>query len=160
MGDPFSFLTPFLEERDSTIAGTSLIGLELLSRTHDEFDRESILSSATEIAADESASASCRLTALRLTADLATKERKERKGGAEEGDLESQIPELGSDEVAEAARMLAQTGETVLLRSAAIVTLGETGSEEDRELLESFALSDNKQIAAAAELALEKMGAE
>ena len=132
-----------LEERDSTIAGTSLIGLELLSRTHDEFDRESILSSATEIAADESASASCRLTALRLASERRTTE-----------DTEY------TESTAEAARMLAQTGETVLLRSAAIVTLGETGSEEDRELLESFALSDNKQIVAAAELALEKMGRE
>ena len=129
-----------LEERDSTIAGTSLIGLELLSRTHDEFDRESILSSAVEIAADESASPSPRLTALRLSA-LANSE-------------------LETASVAETARMLAQTGETVLLRSAAIMTLGETGSEEDRELLESFALSDNKQIAAAAEMALEKMGTE
>jgi HEAT repeat protein len=60
---------------------------------------------------------------------------------------------------ADLARSLAQTGETVLLRSAAIVTLGETGTADDRELLDTFALSDNKQIAAAARLALQKMDA-
>lgn len=136
-----------LAERDSTIAGTSLIGLELLSRTHGEFDRGAITDSALEIAADDSASASCRLTAMRLSAGLAAK------------DHESQNSELEPDAVAETARILAQTGETALLRSAAIVTLGETGAEEDRELLESFALSDNKQIVAAAELALQKMTA-
>jgi hypothetical protein len=32
-----------LGERDSTIAGTSLIGVELLSRTHDEFDRDAVV---------------------------------------------------------------------------------------------------------------------
>jgi len=47
----------------------------------------------------------------------------------------------------------------VLLRSAAIVTLGEVGTFDDRELLESYLLADNKQIAAAAKMALAKMEA-
>jgi hypothetical protein len=151
-----------LEERGSTIAGTSLIGLEMLSRTHDEFDREAIVSKAVEIAADETASAASRMTALRLAAAGNLK--------PETGNLNSAVaetadgnlkPETGNvkSQVAETARVLAQTGETVLLRSAAIVTLGETGSEDDRELLESFTVSDNKQIAAAAKQALEKLDA-
>lgn len=125
-----------LDERDSTIAGTSLIGLELLSRTHEEFDRETITTKASEIAADESASPSSRLTALQLSALT----------GA-------------SESTANTTRALAQTGETALLRSAAIVTLGNVGSDEDRELLESYALANNKQIAGAAKMALQKMDA-
>ena len=125
-----------LDERGGTLAGTSLIGLELLSRTHNEFDRETILSKASEIAADESASNSSRLTALRMSSITG-----------------------GDESSANTARSVAQTGETVLLRSAALVTLGETGSLDDRELIESYTHSDNRQIASAAELALQKMDA-
>ncbi|MDF7802198.1 hypothetical protein P4C99_22195, partial [Pontiellaceae bacterium B1224] len=131
-----------LEERDSTIAGTSLIGLELLSRTHDEFDREVIVNKASEIAADEAASSASRMTALRLSAGMSNNEQG-----------------VSNVEVAETARSLAQTGETVLLRSAAIVTLGEVGTSDDRELLESYLLADNRQIAGAAKMALDKMDA-
>lgn len=131
-----------LDERNTTIAGTSLIGLELLSRTHEEFDREIIINKANEIAADETASASSRMTGLRLASQVAQKQ------GA--GTAET---------TADTARLLAQTGETVLLRSAAIVTLGEIGTPEDRELLQAYQLADNKQIASAATMALEKMDA-
>jgi hypothetical protein len=131
-----------LSERDGTLAGTSLIGLELLSRTHDEFDRAAIVNSALDIAADESASSSCRLSAMRLSAQISN---------TEQG--------ISNVEVAESARLIAQTGETVLLRSAAIVTLGEVGTDADRELLESYTTDSNQQIASAAKLALEKMDA-
>ena len=93
-----------------------------------------------EIAGDEMASAASRLTALRLSAGISSDEQG-----------------TGNVEVISAARSLAQTGETVLLRSAAIVTLGGIGTPEDRELLESYALAENRQIAAAAKIALEKM---
>lgn len=133
-----------LDERDNTIAGTALIGLELLSRTHEEFDRETIVVKASEIALDETASSASRLTALRLSASGNLK--------LETGNLKTQV--------VDAARSLAQTGETVLLRSAAIVTLGEVGSSDDRELLESYLLDGNKQIADAAKMALIKMDSE
>ncbi len=129
-----------LDERSETIAGTALIGLELLSRSHEEFDRELIIEKAVEIASDELASSSTRLTAMRLSAQISN---------GEQG-----TPNV---EVVQTARALAQTGETVLLRSAAIVTLGEVGSADDRELLESFTFAENKQIADAAKLALNKM---
>ncbi len=141
-----------LDERDGTIAGTSLIGLELLSRTHDEFDRESIVSSALDIASDESAASASRMTALRLAAGLTTQPSPAATAGKQE-DTEY------AENTASTARLLAQTGETVLLRSAAIVTLGETGSATDRELLESYTMSEDKQIAHAAHLALQKMDA-
>ena len=126
-----------LDERDNTIAGTALIGLELLSRSQDEFDREAIVSKASEIASNEMASPASRMTALRMSSVTG-----------------------GDDSTADTARLLAQTGETVLLRSAAIVTLGEVGTDEDREILESFALDENGQIATAAKLALQKMDAQ
>lgn len=122
-----------LDRRDSTVAGTALIGLELLSRTNDEFDQEMITEKAVEISEDESASASSRLTAMRMASMLE------------------------NEEVLSSARMLAQTGETVLLQCAAITTLGDFGSEEDLELLESLSQSSNKQIASAAQSVLEKM---
>ncbi len=127
-----------LDERTSTIAGTALIGLENLSRTHEEFDREEITSKAVEIASDELASATSRMTALRLAAGLTTEDTE-------------------NTETVVAARSLAQTGDTVLLRSAAIVTVGEVGSDADRELLQSYLLDEDRQIAAAAQQALNKM---
>lgn len=142
-----------LGERGNTIAGTALIGLENLSRTYEEFDRDLISDKATEIALDESASAQSRMTALRLASDLAT-----RNGGTgsvpSSDDTEVVPPKEG---VVDAARVLAQTGETVLLRSAAIVTLGEVGAETDRELLTSYLSDNNRQIAGAAQMALDKM---
>ncbi len=125
-----------LDERDETIAGTALIGVELLSRTHEEFDREQIVAKTAEIASDDSVSTGSRLTALRMSALTG-----------------------GDETTADTARLLAQTGETMLMRSAAVVTLGETGTAEDRELLESYTLSEDRQLSGAAELALQKMDA-
>lgn len=124
-----------LDERGDTLAGTALIGLENLARTHAEFDQKLIAEKAVEIASDETASTESRLTALRLSSGIA------------------------SDEVVETARVLAQTGETVYMRSAAIVTLGEIGTADDRELLESYTQADDRQIKAAAKIALTKMDA-
>ena len=125
-----------LDEPTATIAGTALIGAELLSRTHEEFDRDAILAKQSEIAADESASTASRLTALRMSSVTG-----------------------GDETTADTARLLAQTADTVYMRSAAIVTLGETGSEADRELLESYVQAEDRQIAGAAKLALQKMDA-
>ena len=125
-----------LDEPTATIAGTALIGAELLSRTHEEFDRDTILAKQSKIAADESVSTASRLTALRMSSVT-----------------------VGDETTADTARLLAQTADTVYMRSAAIVTLGETGSEADRELLESYVQAEDRQIAGAAKLALQKMDA-
>ena len=125
-----------LEVREGAIAGTALIGVELLSRTHEEFDREQVVAKASKMASDDSLPTGSRMTALRMSALTG-----------------------GDETTADTARFLAQTGETMLMRSAALVTLGETGGPEDRELLESFIFDDDRQIAAAAKLALEKMDA-
>jgi hypothetical protein len=161
-----------LDERDGTLAGTALIGLENLSRTHDEFDRDLIVSKAIEIASDESAHMESRLTALRLASQVGMEHGAGSREKTEAGEVTANQPSPGGDggqeerrernddqiaELAEAARVLAQTGETVLLRSAAIETLGEIGSPNDRELLESYLSDANKQIADAAAMALAKM---
>ncbi|MBN2684093.1 MAG: hypothetical protein JXR40_02325, partial [Pontiellaceae bacterium] len=57
-----------LDARDETIAGTALIGLELLSRTHEEFDREQVVAKAAKMASDDSVPTGSRMTALRLSA--------------------------------------------------------------------------------------------
>jgi hypothetical protein len=153
-----------LDERSETLAGTALIGLELLSRTHDEFDREVIVEKATEIASDEMASPASRMTALRLAAGLTTREAGLAQSDGSETAKGTENTEgsrnTNYDETVEAARSLAQTGETVLLRSAAIVTLGEIGTGADRELLVSYTTDSNQQIADAAKMALEKMDQE
>lgn len=41
----------------------------------------------------------------------------------------------------EAARNLAENGDTTMLRCAAIATLGELGTEDDLDLLEAYAKS-------------------
>jgi len=125
-----------LDAQEGAIAGTALIGVELLSRTLEEFDREKVVAKASKMASDDSLPEGSRMTALRMSALTG-----------------------GDETTADTARFLAQTGETMLMRSAALVTLGETGTAEDRELLESFTFDDDRQIAAAAKLALEKMDA-
>lgn len=144
-----------LDERGTEMAGTALIGLENLSRTHAEFDRDVIALKAVSIASDETALTESRMTALRLAAQVGMEQG---AGGQESGASDSKL-QTSNPELIETARELAQTGETVLMRSAAIVTLGEVGSASDRELLESYAVADNKQIAAAARMALAKMDA-
>jgi hypothetical protein len=76
-----------LDERNETIAGTALIGVELLSRTHGEFDRDMILDKASEIAANEAFSNESRLTALRLSASENLK--------PETGNVNEQVADTG-----------------------------------------------------------------
>ncbi|MBN2684080.1 MAG: hypothetical protein JXR40_02260 [Pontiellaceae bacterium] len=126
-----------LNAREGAIAGTALIGHEMLSRTFGDFDRGDVIAKTLAVAADESIPVDSRLTALRLTSLTSS--------------------EMDDDDVmrtADTARMLVRTGASAHMRSAALVTLGETGSEEDRELLESYTLADDQQIADAAKLAL------
>lgn len=123
-----------LDARKEDLAGTALLGLDRLSKKHEQFDRTEVLSKALEIAGDKQASARCRLTAMRV---------------ASAGGVKDILP---------TARELAQNGGTVLLRGAAITTLGDFGAPEDMELLKTLASSSNRQIAAAAQAALKKSG--
>jgi len=64
---------------------------------------------------------------------------------------------MGSKEILPAARMLAQAGETVPLRMAAIATIADLGDATDLELLQSFAASPEKRIATIAQSALKRL---
>lgn len=119
------------EEKDKTLAGTALIGLEDLSRRHGEVDRRKVSDRALELALDEECSEASRITALRLCGSM------------------------GRREALPAARILAQTGETTTLRMAAIATLGDLGGEDDIPLLESLAGSSEERVARIAGMALE-----
>lgn len=116
---------------EGTLAGTSLIGLESLSRRYAEISREEVGANASRIALSEEAGEPSRITALRLCGML------------------------GRTDVLESVRMLSQVGSTETLRLAAIVTLGEIGDREDVELLSSLKLSDDPRVNRLASTALE-----
>ena len=111
-----------LEDADSTIKGTALLALECLSGKYDHIDRGRVEEAALSMAVDDACEEPARITSMRIC------------GMA------------GRKEVLPAARMIAQTGETVPLRMAAIATLGDLGEDEDVELLESLAASTDKRV--------------
>lgn len=122
-----------LDERDNSNAGTALLGLNELSEKFPVFDEKQVQAAMVDLAQDAAASEANRITALRLCG------------------------EQGHAEALKAARMVAQQGETVVLRCAAIATLGDLGGDEERFLLEEYAVSGEPRIARIAQMALEKM---
>lgn len=135
-------LVDALEMRgNESTAGTALIGLNALSQKYGAVDRAEVLEKASKMAADDLVDAGTRVTALRMVGAGLSLEAVDLRG-----------------ELLEAARMLAQTGETDMLRAAAIMTLGECGEPADRELLESFVQSKSRQVSDAAKMALSKWG--
>jgi len=111
-----------LEDTDSTIRGTALLALECLSGKYDHIDRGKVEEAALSMAVDDACQEPARVTSMRICGMT------------------------GRKEALPAARMIAQTGETVPLRMAAIATLGDLGEDEDVELLESLAASTDKRV--------------
>jgi len=122
-----------LEDEDSTIRGTALLALECLSGKYDHIDRPKVEEAAVSMAVDDACEEPARITSMRIC------------GMA------------GRKEALPAARMIAQTGETVPLRMAAIATLGDLGEDEDLELLESLAASTDKRVQNIAKATLARM---
>ncbi|MFC1497396.1 hypothetical protein ACFLS1_02840 [Verrucomicrobiota bacterium] len=122
-------------EKDKTIAGTALIGLESLSRDYKGFDREKIKQAAVDLANDPDCLEASKITALRMCGML------------------------NNADALPSARIVAQTGETTMLRMAAIATVGDLGDEEDIEFLNSMVGSSEKRISAIAKPALERVKA-
>jgi hypothetical protein len=122
-----------LSEREATVAGTALIGLESLSRRHSEVDRGEVAAQGVELASDDTCSPETRITALRVSAML------------------------GRHDVAPAARVLAQTGRTTPLRMAALATLGDIGAKEDLDLLQAYCGSSDPSLKRIAEASLAKL---
>jgi len=124
-----------MQEKDKSTAGTSLLNLESLSRTHPEFDRKKIADRALELAADNGCIEPSRITALRICGIM------------------------NKAEALPVARDIAQTGETVMLRMAAIATIGDLGGKDDVELVQSLVNNPEKRIKTIAETALKKVKA-
>jgi len=130
-----------LKETDSTIAGTALLGMVSLSRNTEASppDPESCLApdkikkTIEDIVLQPECGEPTRITALRLAASL------------------------GCDKVLPQARMFAQIGETVTLRMAAIATIGDLGTADDVELLESLTADSEPRIRAFAAKSLKKI---
>ncbi len=122
-----------VDERDNSNAGTALLAMDKLSRSHSEFGKEQLNSAMVELASDEQASVANRVTALRLCG------------------------ERSNMEALETARNLARQCDTTMIRCAAIATLGDIGTEEDLELIEECSLSEDKRIARIAKLSMEKL---
>jgi hypothetical protein len=111
-----------LDSRSQKYAGTALMAVERLSRKNPEIDRQKIGDKAVEIALANDTCNDSRITALRVCAMMQR------------------------TEVLQQARMLAQTGETVPLRLAAIATVGDLGDASDLEYIESLGQSDDKRL--------------
>jgi hypothetical protein len=121
-----------LEDRDSDVSGTAILALSNLSQDHpDNFDTHIIDDAALSLAQDESVHIPSRITALRVCG------------------------QLGLEESADLARELAAEANDNVLRLVAIATLGDVGTSDDIELLESFLDSDFYRKAA--NLALKKI---
>lgn len=122
-----------LEERHNSNAGTALLGLKALSTQFPQFDATQVRAAMVDLAQDPTASEANRITALRLCG------------------------EHGHTETLQTARAVAQKADTIVLRCAAIATLGDLGTKEDRFLLENYITTNEPRIARIAQVALEKI---
>jgi len=120
-----------LKETDTTIAGTALLGLNTLSQQDLTIDQERVSQAAVDLLSNPEVGEPPRITAFSIVASL---------------DNQEALPE---------ARVIAQTGETVTLRMAAIAAIGQLGSDSDMELLASLVHDDEERIRRIAKNALE-----
>ena len=122
-----------MEDSSRSYAGSALLGMHLLSEQYPEFDKKKIKEVAVRLVNDDGALEANKITGLLLCG------------------------QLGRTEVLPETRILAQSGETVTLRMAAIATLGELGDVSDGELLKSLTGSSEKRIQTIANTALVKL---
>ncbi len=125
-------LRDILDESANAVAGTALLGLDRLGEADNALAAESAIA-AVRLASNDAAHPSARVTALRVAASH------------------------GAVDALPAARVLAQVGETPLLRLAAIATLGDLGDASDRELLLSLSISSDKRSRSATASAVERL---
>jgi len=120
-----------LKETDTTIAGTALLGLNSLAQQDPAIDRERVSQAAVDLLSNPEVGEPTRITAFSIAASLGN---------------QKALPE---------ARVIAQTGETVTLRMAAIAAIGRLGSVSDIELLASLAHDGEERIRRIAKNALD-----
>ena len=98
-------------EQDTRIAGTALIGLKNLSETDHEIDRSKLAAKVSNLAGNPKSDSQSRITAVRLCGDMG---------------LVQTLPVL---------RSISAADSEMLLRCAAIASLGDIGDERDLEQL-------------------------
>jgi len=122
-----------LEENQSSIAGTSLLALDRLSRTSADFEKPKFNQAALKLAKDPNCGELARITALQVCATNRLKE------------------------VLPLAFELAQNSQSVPLRISAIAALGELGEARHKRLLQQLAQDQSQRLQPAAQSALARL---
>ncbi|MEI8354329.1 MAG: HEAT repeat domain-containing protein, partial [Lentisphaerota bacterium] len=120
-------------ETDGTIAGTALIGMRMVAGKYPALSKEQVAQRALALAMDDACGEPSRITALRICG------------------------QMGQQAVVPQARVLAQTGQSLLLRCAAMATLGDLGEQADMELLQSFSATPDQRVRGIAASALKRL---
>lgn len=120
-------------ETGGTIAGTALIGMRTVAGKYPALSKEQVAQRALALAMDDACGEPSRITALRICG------------------------QMGQQEVVPQARVLAQTGQSIMLRCAAMATIGDLGGKADMELLQSFSAAPDQRVRAIAAAALKRL---
>lgn len=118
---------------NSSLPGTALLGLYVLSEDYKAIDRKNVEKLAFQMGNDSGYHVNTRATTIQLCG------------------------RMGLKEILPTARIEAQSGETVQLRMSAIATLGDLGDKNDAALVETLALEKESRIQTAAQSALKRL---
>ena len=133
-------LWEFAENRDSQSSATALLALKDLAGKYNEVEAVRIVETAMDIVNDGTTPLGARITALRLASDKSIQ--------ADEG-----VAEYFGENV----RIIAQTGENIVLRMSAVKTLGEIGNGVDIGFLEGLLGHKDKNMVKVAQAALDNL---
>ena len=122
-----------LGEKDSSIAGTALVGLARLANQSSEFSKAQIGADALRLVRDENVGELTRISALQVC---------------------GQLNQVGA---AAYALALAERGTTVSIQISAIGTLGMLGGPGEATFLERFTKGENERLRPAAATALQTL---
>ena len=123
-----------LSDRDSSMAGTALLSLSRVPAA--DFSRKDLSDAALKMALDGKNGAPARIAALQICSITANRE------------------------VLDCARKLAESGENVPLRVAAIAAVGSLGGPSDMELLKKLSESTDKRLSTSSKAAAAKLSGE
>ncbi len=123
-----------LAEPENGIAGAALVGLERLSTLYPEINRQQLGEKALKLAKDGRSDIQTRIAAINV------------------------CRATGAASILPIARINAQTAEVLPLRLASIAAIGQVGTAEDRELLESLLAGTDNSVHKAASTALKNLG--